>query len=508
VVEVCTAVPVPRVEAPGDAVVRVLVAGLCGSDLHPFTGAEPCDAGCTFGHEVAGEVVEVGADVTAVAVGDTVVASFTTACGACWACECGLSARCVHNQLLGWRLDGRGLHGAQAQFVRVPHANGTLLRVPLSLRVVAGAADTEGAGGEGGRTSASLRTVIAALTRPGRDRDGDRVLLPRMAPEVAMLAGDILSTAMFAALNAGCAGHTTPATVQAAMEVEAAALALAHPGAGVGDAAAALLADFSGVAAFEGAAGWVYGAMMALEWRHAVTACVSTAASSTAHASTPRPRVLVVVGCGPVGLLTVYAARQLLSLADPHVHFVVPPGEADGDVAASVASCPPGSSPVFLLATDTVPARLEAAAALGAWAVPAGEACVRAVRRAAACAGRPAGGADAVMECSGASAALASAFRLLRPGGVLSSIGVNTSPTLPFTPAEAYDANVTFRTGRCPARSLMPAALAVLAACDASAEPLAVDRVISHRLPLADAAEGYRMFGARQPGCTKVVFVP
>lgn len=121
----------PQIEAPTDALVEVELAGLCGSDLHPFFGREVgLDAGTAMGHEFVGRVVAVGAAVRSVHVSDRVCAPFSTSCGTCAACASGLTSRCAHGQLFGWRSGGVGLHGGQAQLVRVPLADGTLMRVP------------------------------------------------------------------------------------------------------------------------------------------------------------------------------------------------------------------------------------------------------------------------------------------------------------------------------------------------------------------------------------------
>jgi alcohol dehydrogenase len=124
--------PDPQVEGDEDAVVRVVAAGLCGSDLHPYEGREPVRWGVVPGHELVGEVVAVGAAVTRVAVGQRVLAPFTTSCGRCHACREGLSSRCVHGQLFGYGPPDHGtpLEGAQAEFVRVPLADDTLVAVP------------------------------------------------------------------------------------------------------------------------------------------------------------------------------------------------------------------------------------------------------------------------------------------------------------------------------------------------------------------------------------------
>jgi threonine dehydrogenase-like Zn-dependent dehydrogenase len=129
-IEVRDDLPEPTVEQPGDAVVRVLLAGLCGSDLHPWAGREPFLSGVVPGHEAVGEVVAVGPDVTRHGVGDTVVVSFSTSCGTCvWCRERGLSSRCPSGRLFGWG-DPTGarppLPGMQAEQVRVPLADGTL----------------------------------------------------------------------------------------------------------------------------------------------------------------------------------------------------------------------------------------------------------------------------------------------------------------------------------------------------------------------------------------------
>ncbi|MBW3619172.1 MAG: alcohol dehydrogenase catalytic domain-containing protein [Actinobacteria bacterium] len=129
--------PDPDVLAPTDAVVRVTAAGVCGSDLHPYLGREPVAWGTVPGHELVGEVVAVGADVTSVRTGDRVLAPFTTSCGDCGPCRRGLSARCEHGRLLGYGPPGATadgiLHGAQAELVRVPLADGTLVAVPDGL---------------------------------------------------------------------------------------------------------------------------------------------------------------------------------------------------------------------------------------------------------------------------------------------------------------------------------------------------------------------------------------
>ncbi len=121
--------PCPRIVDASDALVEVELAGLCGSDLHPYRGNEVgLDAGTTTGHEFTGRVVEVGADVARLNVGDLVLGPFTTSCSACAPCRRGLSSRCRHGALFGWVQNGLGLEGGQAGCVRVPLADTTLVQ--------------------------------------------------------------------------------------------------------------------------------------------------------------------------------------------------------------------------------------------------------------------------------------------------------------------------------------------------------------------------------------------
>ena len=120
----------PAVMSDGDAIVRVERAGLCGSDLHVYHGRERgLDEGTVMGHELVGRVVQAGPAVSRHAIGSRVVAPFSTCCGRCFFCARGLSARCPEGQLFGWVQGGVGLHGAQAERVRVPHADASLVAV-------------------------------------------------------------------------------------------------------------------------------------------------------------------------------------------------------------------------------------------------------------------------------------------------------------------------------------------------------------------------------------------
>jgi threonine dehydrogenase-like Zn-dependent dehydrogenase len=125
------AAPEPR--RPGDAVVRVTCAGICGSDLHFFHGKAPLYEGEGMGHEAVGVVEAVGAGVRRVREGDRVVVAFTTACGACWFCRTGATSLCDHAAIFGTGLLGGRLPGAQAERLLVPEADVNLLRIPEGL---------------------------------------------------------------------------------------------------------------------------------------------------------------------------------------------------------------------------------------------------------------------------------------------------------------------------------------------------------------------------------------
>ncbi|MBC9820469.1 zinc-dependent alcohol dehydrogenase family protein [Terrabacter sp. MAHUQ-38] len=112
-------VPDPTIEAPTDAIVRVVAGCICGSDLWPYRGANPIDAGSTIGHEAVGVVEEVGGEVRTVRVGDFVVIPFCHSDNTCAHCRAGFTSVCEQQ---GWTESG------QAELVRVNQADGSLLR--------------------------------------------------------------------------------------------------------------------------------------------------------------------------------------------------------------------------------------------------------------------------------------------------------------------------------------------------------------------------------------------
>jgi threonine dehydrogenase-like Zn-dependent dehydrogenase len=123
-------VPDPDLEAPDDAVVRVTTTAICGSDLHFYKGKAPIDPGDVIGHEAVGVVEAVGPQVTRFTPGDRVVVAFNIVCGRCWFCRRGQTSLCDEFRSLGAGPFGGSLAGAQAERLRVPHADTNLLRIP------------------------------------------------------------------------------------------------------------------------------------------------------------------------------------------------------------------------------------------------------------------------------------------------------------------------------------------------------------------------------------------
>ena len=123
-------VPDPEVELSTDAVVRVVAAGICGSDLWSYRGYGQRMPGARIGHEFLGVVEDVGADVRTVRAGDLVLSPFTWSDGTCEYCIDGLPTSCVDGGIFA----EPGHDGAQGEALRVPHADGTLVVVPLALQ--------------------------------------------------------------------------------------------------------------------------------------------------------------------------------------------------------------------------------------------------------------------------------------------------------------------------------------------------------------------------------------
>ncbi|WP_433697253.1 zinc-dependent alcohol dehydrogenase family protein [Nocardiopsis sp. CA-288880] len=113
----------PAIIEPTDAVIRVTATCVCGSDLWPYRGIEQQDGPAQMGHEYIGVVEQVGAAVRYVGAGDLVVGSFVASDNTCEICRSGFQSRCVHQVMMG-------AIGTQAEYARVPLADGTLVKVP------------------------------------------------------------------------------------------------------------------------------------------------------------------------------------------------------------------------------------------------------------------------------------------------------------------------------------------------------------------------------------------
>ena len=113
----------PKITEPTDAIIRLPATCVCGSDLWPYRGIEAIDGPAPMGHEYAGVVEEVGSDVHIVKVGQFVVGSFFASDNTCPICQAGYQSSCLHREPIG-------ALGAQAEYLRVPLADGTLVATP------------------------------------------------------------------------------------------------------------------------------------------------------------------------------------------------------------------------------------------------------------------------------------------------------------------------------------------------------------------------------------------
>lgn len=120
-------VPDPSIQASTDAIIRVVRACICGSDLWPYN-LGPAPGGQRMGHEAIGIVEDVGSGVRTVKRGQVVVMPFASSDGTCVFCHEGLPTSCVH---LGFFGNGGGMDGAQAEALRIPEADGTLFALPV-----------------------------------------------------------------------------------------------------------------------------------------------------------------------------------------------------------------------------------------------------------------------------------------------------------------------------------------------------------------------------------------
>src|SRR5258708_7940424 len=122
-------VPDARLIEPTVAVVRVTRAAICGSDLWPYRTMPPSDTSRRMGHEFIGVVADAGAGVRTLKAGDIVVSPFLVSDGTCVFGREGLTSACLH----GGRFGFDGVDGGQGEAVRVPHADGTLVVLPVGV---------------------------------------------------------------------------------------------------------------------------------------------------------------------------------------------------------------------------------------------------------------------------------------------------------------------------------------------------------------------------------------
>ncbi|KAM0460423.1 hypothetical protein ACHAPV_004690 [Trichoderma viride] len=368
--------PKPTIRDSTDAILRVKLAGICGSELHMYRGVQKTAAGHIMGHEFIGVIEQIGSDVNKFAVGDEVVSLFSPVCLKCWYCKQGLTNRCIEGVAFGTQK----LDGGQAEFVRVPFADGTLHLVPPDL---------------------------------------DESLLIMMC--------DIFPTGYYGASRAveGLLNqHQSPLTsFRNARPVKV---------------------------SLKGQNGHTNGSTNGL-----------TNSQTNHYTNEDAPfdplgsSVVVCLGCGPVGICAITTA---LSKGIKTV-LAVDSVEDRLSEAAQVGAIPLNLSKHNIL--DEVMSRTQ---------------------------GR---GADAVIEVVGNPAALKSAFELLRPCGILSSVGFHQDE-LPFTGLECYLKNITMNFGRVPVGTVFTDALECL-----KQNQGALKNYVTHELSLDEAPAGFDLFEKR-----------
>jgi threonine dehydrogenase-like Zn-dependent dehydrogenase len=159
----------PRAAA-GEAVIRVTLTTICGTDLHIVRGEYPVREGLIIGHEPVGVIEELGPGVTGYEIGDRVLVGAITPCGQCRACLSGHLSQCGHGAgyeaLGGWRF-GNTINGAQAEYLLVPHAQANLAKIPDELTdeqvvLLADIASTGFSGAESGQIKIGDSVVVFA----------------------------------------------------------------------------------------------------------------------------------------------------------------------------------------------------------------------------------------------------------------------------------------------------------------------------------------------------------
>ncbi|KAJ3322265.1 hypothetical protein HDU76_013921 [Blyttiomyces sp. JEL0837] len=378
-------VPKPRAEdlLPGEAIVKVHLAGLCGSDLHIYRGAEPVPLdSITMGHEMSGEIIAIkplpsssqSSSSSTLKPGTKVVSPFTTSCLQCEPCLQGFTSRCTHSRLFG---GSTSLQGCQAEYVLVKDAYGTLINIDEI------------------------------------DTNHDHV---GFSDAGLLLCADILPTGYFAVLQA-----------------------LTHP-------------NISGKLRTGGTVAWPESI-----WRN------GEVVGNTSTGKTPID--IVILGLGPVGLCALVSLLDVLSRpGDPPL---VMHSDIDGKPLNRVPV------PVRIWGVDGVGERRMNALKIFETLKKSDDEGVFGdvlfesvdVQGAVDYIKTKKGvvnGVDAVLEVVGSPDAIRLGYDLLKPFGVLSSVGVHTAPTFPVIGGELYDKNIAMNFGRCPVRSILPHALKVL----------------------------------------------
>ncbi len=154
----------------GEAVIRVTLTTICGTDLHILRGEYPVKPGLVIGHEPVGVIEELGPGVTGYEIGDRVLVGAITPCGQCRACLSGHLSQCGHGgsyeALGGWRF-GNTINGAQAEYLLVPHAQANLAKIPDELSdeqvvLLSDIASTGFSGAEAGQVRIGDSVVVFA----------------------------------------------------------------------------------------------------------------------------------------------------------------------------------------------------------------------------------------------------------------------------------------------------------------------------------------------------------
>src|SRR6185295_89388 len=153
-----------------DAVIRITLTTICGTDLHILRGEYPVKPGLIIGHEPVGVIEELGAGVTGYEIGERVLVGAITPCGQCRACLSGHLSQCGHGEGFeatgGWRF-GNTINGAQAEYLVVPSAQANLAKIPDGLSdeqvvLLADIASTGFSGAESGNVRIGDSVVVFA----------------------------------------------------------------------------------------------------------------------------------------------------------------------------------------------------------------------------------------------------------------------------------------------------------------------------------------------------------